>query len=315
MALPFNSDFDGKMVLFACVPLSGETLLHNKATHALVHDRTDHFALHRTCAIPSRSSMFVAVESMWHGWRPHSVPRDFEIMNALFPVGNAQLVDEAHAMGLRTACSPGCKRSYIRHRSLNNAAIIAASCFFDDLEDSTTEKPTSDISDDDMTLDGATANTDPIAFDSSPPWHLCLLPRAWAQCTVRKYTTTVIKLNLPSESPSGTSAAGPPSSKACHAVDHLSNPFDNSPTAYAAYTPLPPVLRDPRTGGSHADGAKAVNPDEAGDLDVTYAVHYFEEIHAVLYITWSDSESDHTPLVAQSPLQALHHWWPLSVER
>jgi len=112
---------------------------------------------------------------------------------------------------------------------------------------SSPRQPTSDISDDDMTLDGATANTDPIAFDSSPPWHLCLLPRAWAQCTVRKYTTTVIKLNLPSESPSGTSAAGPPSSKACHAVDHLSNPFDNSPTAYAAYTPLPPVLRDPRT--------------------------------------------------------------------
>jgi hypothetical protein len=33
-----------------------------------------------------KSSMFVAVESMWHGWRRHSAPRDFEIMNTHFPV-------------------------------------------------------------------------------------------------------------------------------------------------------------------------------------------------------------------------------------
>ena len=55
--------------------------------------------------------------------------RDFEIMNTLFPVGNAQLfVDEAHAMWLLFAwrprdayavgprARPGCKRSLKRSR-------------------------------------------------------------------------------------------------------------------------------------------------------------------------------------------------------
>jgi 7-keto-8-aminopelargonate synthetase-like enzyme len=46
-ALPFYSDFDGDMGLFACVPLSGDTLLHIKATHALVHDHT-----HPSCIAP-----------------------------------------------------------------------------------------------------------------------------------------------------------------------------------------------------------------------------------------------------------------------
>lgn len=51
-ALPFNSDFDGIMGLFACVPLSGDTLLHIKATHAFCTTIPTHPASHRTCAIP-----------------------------------------------------------------------------------------------------------------------------------------------------------------------------------------------------------------------------------------------------------------------
>jgi 7-keto-8-aminopelargonate synthetase-like enzyme len=50
-ALPFDSDFDGNMGLFACVPLAGDTLLYNNAIHALVHDRNGYPASHRIARV------------------------------------------------------------------------------------------------------------------------------------------------------------------------------------------------------------------------------------------------------------------------
>ena len=43
----------------------------------------------RACRSGATRAAFVAVKRIWHGWRrrSESAPRDFEIMNALFPVG------------------------------------------------------------------------------------------------------------------------------------------------------------------------------------------------------------------------------------
>lgn len=88
-ALPYNSDFDGSMSLFACVPLAGDTLLHNSAIHALVHDRTGYTTSHCAALGDGKSRTFVRRGDPVA--RRHSVPRDFEIVNALVPVGSAQL--------------------------------------------------------------------------------------------------------------------------------------------------------------------------------------------------------------------------------
>jgi hypothetical protein len=68
-------------------------------------------------------------------------------------------------------------------------------------------------------------------------------------------------LSWSSELPSGTSAASPPLSKACHAVDHFSNPFDNTSDGF---TRFPYVLRhfqDPKTEVDDGKNKKRLDDD------------------------------------------------------
>jgi 8-amino-7-oxononanoate synthase len=126
-ALLFNSGFDANAGFFACVPQSGDALLHDEAIHASVYDgaRASRIAprLRRTfahndvdvlhvalralkdeCAAlrGGKSSVFVAVESVYSMDGTVSPLRAIlDTMDEVFPAGNAHLVvDEAHATGL-----------------------------------------------------------------------------------------------------------------------------------------------------------------------------------------------------------------------
>jgi len=132
-ALLFNSGFDANAGFFACVPQSGDALLHDEAIHASVHDgarasriaprmrrpfaHNDVYALHAAlwalrdgCAAlrEGKSSVFVAVESVYSMDGTVAPLRAIlDAMNEVFPAGNAHLVvDEAHATGLY---GPGCR--------------------------------------------------------------------------------------------------------------------------------------------------------------------------------------------------------------
>jgi 8-amino-7-oxononanoate synthase len=126
-ALLFNSGFDANAGFFACVPQSGDALLHDEAIHASVHDgarasriathmrrpfahndvralRTALCALRDECAAlrEDKSSVFVAVESVYSMDGTIAPLRAIlDTMKDVFPAGNAYLVvDEAHATGL-----------------------------------------------------------------------------------------------------------------------------------------------------------------------------------------------------------------------
>jgi 8-amino-7-oxononanoate synthase len=126
-ALLFNSGFDANAGFFACVPQSGDALLHDEAIHASVHDgarasriaarmrlpfaHNDVGALRTAlCALrdgypalrEGRSSVFVAVESVYSMDGTVAPLRAIiDTMKDVFPAGNAYLViDEAHATGL-----------------------------------------------------------------------------------------------------------------------------------------------------------------------------------------------------------------------
>ncbi|KAI9454779.1 pyridoxal phosphate-dependent transferase [Lactarius psammicola] len=118
-ALLFNSGFDANAGFFACVPQTGDALVHDAAIHASVHDgaRTSRIAPGRRrafahndvralrdtlCALRDEctalragtASVFVAVESA-------PLCAMLDTMDAVFPAGNAHMVvDEAHATGL-----------------------------------------------------------------------------------------------------------------------------------------------------------------------------------------------------------------------
>ena len=126
-ALLFNSGFDANAGFFACVPQSGDALLHDEAVHASVHDgaRASRvkprmrrmFAHNDVCALRAalralrdecaalregKSSVFVSVESVYSMDGTVAPLRAvLDVMNEVFPAGNAHLVvDEAHATGL-----------------------------------------------------------------------------------------------------------------------------------------------------------------------------------------------------------------------
>ena len=126
-ALLFNSGFDANAGFFACVPQSGDALLHDEAIHASVYDgarasriaarmrrpfaHNDVRALRTAlCALrdeypalgEGRSSVFVAVESVYSMDGTVAPLRGIlDTMKKVFPAGNAYLVvDEAHATGL-----------------------------------------------------------------------------------------------------------------------------------------------------------------------------------------------------------------------
>ena len=126
-ALLFNSGFDANAGFFACIPQTGDALVHDAAIHASVHDgarasrvapgRRRMFAhndvralMDALCALREESaalrtgtaSVFVAVESVYSmdgSIAPLCAMLD--TMDAVFPAGNAYMVvDEAHATGL-----------------------------------------------------------------------------------------------------------------------------------------------------------------------------------------------------------------------
>ncbi len=127
MALLFNSGFDANTGFFACVPQSGDALLHDEAIHASVHDgapasrivprirhpfvrndvralRVSLRALRDECAAfkDGMSSVFVAVESVYSMDGTVAPLRAIlDTIDDVFPAGNAYLVvDEEHATGL-----------------------------------------------------------------------------------------------------------------------------------------------------------------------------------------------------------------------
>jgi 8-amino-7-oxononanoate synthase len=126
-ALLFNSGFDANAGFFACVPQSGDALLHDEAIHASVHDgarasriaarmrrsfaHNDVRALRTAlCALrdgypvlrEGKSNVFVAVESVYSMDGTVAPLRAIlDTMKDVFLTGNAYLVvDEAHATGL-----------------------------------------------------------------------------------------------------------------------------------------------------------------------------------------------------------------------
>jgi 8-amino-7-oxononanoate synthase len=126
-ALLFNSGFDANAGFFACVPQSGDALLHDEAIHASVYDgarasriaarmrrpfaHNDVRALRTAlCTLrdeyaalrEGKSSVFVAVESVYSMDGTVAPLREIlDTMKKAFPAGNAYLVvDEAHATGL-----------------------------------------------------------------------------------------------------------------------------------------------------------------------------------------------------------------------
>jgi 8-amino-7-oxononanoate synthase len=125
-ALLFNSGFDANVGFFSCVPQSGDALLHDEAIHASVHDgarasriaarmrrsfaHNDVRALRTAlCALKDqyatlregKSSVFVAVESVYSMDGTVAPLRAILDTMKVFPAGNAYLVvDEAHATGL-----------------------------------------------------------------------------------------------------------------------------------------------------------------------------------------------------------------------
>ena len=126
-ALLFNSGFDANAGFFACVPQTGDALLHDEAIHASVYDgarasrvaprmhrpfahndvgalRAALRALYDECAAlrEGRSSVFVAVESVYSmDGTVAPLCAILDTMDEVFPAGNAHLVvDEAHATGL-----------------------------------------------------------------------------------------------------------------------------------------------------------------------------------------------------------------------
>ena len=126
-ALLFNSGFDANAGFFACVPQSGDALLHDEAIHASVHDgarasrikarmrrsfaHNDVRALRTalctlrdeyTALRGGKSSVFIAVESVYSMDGTVAPLRAIlDTMKDVFPAGNSYLVvDEAHATGL-----------------------------------------------------------------------------------------------------------------------------------------------------------------------------------------------------------------------
>ena len=126
-ALLFNSGFDANAGFFACVPQTGDALLHDAAVHASVHDgarasrvaagrrrtfahndvralRAALCALRDECAAlrAGTASVFVAVESVYSmDGSVAPLCAMLDTMDAVFPAGNAHMVvDEAHATGL-----------------------------------------------------------------------------------------------------------------------------------------------------------------------------------------------------------------------
>src|SRR6266702_1848820 len=126
-ALLFNSGFDANAGFFACVPQTGDALVHDAAIHASVYDgaRTSRIAPGRRrafahndvrvmravlCALRDEcatlragtASVFVAVESVYSmDGSVAPLCAMLDTMDAVFPAGNAHMVvDEAHATGL-----------------------------------------------------------------------------------------------------------------------------------------------------------------------------------------------------------------------
>jgi 8-amino-7-oxononanoate synthase len=126
-ALLFNSGFDANSGFFACVPQSGDALLHDEVIHASVHDGARasriaarmrrSFAHNDVCALRTalrelrdenaalregKSSVYVAVESVYSmDGTVAPLLTILDTMKKVFPAGNAYLVvDEAHATGL-----------------------------------------------------------------------------------------------------------------------------------------------------------------------------------------------------------------------
>jgi 7-keto-8-aminopelargonate synthetase-like enzyme len=126
-ALLFNSGFDANAGFFACVPQTGDALVHDVAIHASVHDgarasrvapgrrrafahndvralRDTLCALREECAAlrGGTASVFVAVESVYSmDGSVAPLCAMLDTMDAVFPAGNAHMVvDEAHATGL-----------------------------------------------------------------------------------------------------------------------------------------------------------------------------------------------------------------------
>ena len=126
-ALLFNSGFDANAGFFACVPQTGDALVHDAAIHASVHDgarasrvvpgrrrafahndvgalRDALCALRGECAAlrGGTASVFVAVESVYSmDGSVAPLCAMLDAMDAVFPAGNAHMVvDEAHATGL-----------------------------------------------------------------------------------------------------------------------------------------------------------------------------------------------------------------------
>lgn len=126
-ALLFNSGFDANAGFFACIPQTGDALLHDAAIHASVYDgarasrlasgrrrsfahndvralRDALCALREECKALRRgtASVFVAVESVYSmDGSVAPLCAMLDTMHAVFPAGNAHMVvDEAHATGL-----------------------------------------------------------------------------------------------------------------------------------------------------------------------------------------------------------------------
>ena len=124
-ALLFNSGFDANAGFFACIPQTGDALLHDEMIHASVHDgarasrsgrrrsfaHNDVRALREAlCALRDEcpalrggtASVFVAVESVYSmDGSVAPLCAMLDTMDAVFPAGNAHMVvDEAHATGL-----------------------------------------------------------------------------------------------------------------------------------------------------------------------------------------------------------------------
>jgi 8-amino-7-oxononanoate synthase len=128
-AMLFNSGFDANAGFFACIPQTGDALLHDEMIHASVHDgarasrvlaaagrrrsfahndvralREALCALRDECAAlrGGTASVFVAVESVYSmDGSVAPLCAMLDTMDAVFPAGNAHMVvDEAHATGL-----------------------------------------------------------------------------------------------------------------------------------------------------------------------------------------------------------------------
>lgn len=109
-ALVFNSGYDANVGLFSCLPVRGDTILHDELVHASIHDgirlsRADSFTFrHNDIAHleerlqKSKGNVFVAIESVY------SMDGDCAPVTLFTELCNKYkahlIVDEAHATGI-----------------------------------------------------------------------------------------------------------------------------------------------------------------------------------------------------------------------